>query len=351
MPLLSQVKTQQAQQVNLHAPAPPPELPTICVVIPCYNGMPYLPQALDSALAQTFSPTGILVVDDGSTDASADCVRQYIHKHPDRNIRLLQQANAGEPAARNTGINATTAQWVAMLDTDDWWEPNKLELQLQAAQAAGPQCVLVHTGVIKHFPDGTQTPMDLDGPSRRTGWCTQALLEPTSIGHPSILVRHQAVQKIGGYNPAFRQACDIDLYFRLSAVGTFAFVPQHLLHYRVHAKQMSVSQMNQISFHHRAIRQFFAQHPRIAAEVGDEYIQTAMAEHIAIKLQSLYWKRQLDEFRQLLRYADQHHLDSPNLRQWRRRALWPNWLIHFRDRLSSNPPTPKPASNPTPDSH
>ncbi|MEX0774301.1 MAG: glycosyltransferase family A protein [Phycisphaeraceae bacterium] len=308
----------------------------ISVVIPCYNGMPYLPQALDSALAQTHRPMQIVVVDDGSRDASAATIQRYVLDYPDRRIKLIQQANAGEPAARNAGIRAATAAgaaWIAQLDTDDWWEPRKLEMQLAAAEAAGPDCVLVHTGFVRHHADGPSEPWPMDGAARRTGWCTAALLEPTSIAHPSTMVRSDALSRIGGYDPSFKQACDIDLYFRLSAVGAFAFVAERLLHYRMHPGQMSASQFEQIQYHHRAVRQFFAAHPDIEAKIGPSNVRQALTRHVEMKLESLYWRRRLDDFRNLLEYASEQDLQSATIEAWRRKARWPNWIIRVKDRL------------------
>ena len=306
---------------------------TVSVLVPCYNAQMYLSEALDSALAQTHQPIEIIVVDDGSADDSAQIVRDYAQRYPDRGIQLIQQANAGEPSARNAGIRAATGAWIAMLDADDWWEPPKLEKQLAAAQEAGPQCVLIHTGVVHHFPDGRVERKNLEAPARRTGWCTEALLEPTSIGHPSIIVRRNALEQIGGYDKSFLQACDIDLYFRLSAVGTFAFVPEHLFHYRIHPNQMSASQVDQIGYHHRAARQFFATHPDLANRIGQEKIDAALAKHVSVKLESLYWRRRLPEFRQLLAYAKSHGLNSPEIRAWRRRSLMPDSLVKLKDGL------------------
>ena len=304
---------------------------TVSVVMPCYNGMPYLSEALNSTLAQTHEPVEIIVVDDGSSDDSAECVREYAVRYPDRSIRLITQANAGEPAARNAGIRAAKGRWIAMLDTDDWWEPAKLEKQIEAARQAGPECVLVHTGVLAHLPDGSTSPSNLDAGARRTGWCTEALLEPASIGHPSIMVLTSALKKIDGYDETFRQACDIDLYFRLSAVGTFAFVPECLLHYRKHDKQMSTGQADQIPFHHRAVKQFFDNHPDIASRIGQNRISQALSNHVAVKLESLWWRRNLTDFRKLLGYAQASGLDGPSIEPWRRRAGWPDWLIRFKD--------------------
>ena len=308
---------------------------SVSVVIPCYNGMPYLPSALDSAVMQTHRPAEIIVVDDGSKDDSGAAVEKHAAKYPDHHIKLIRQKNAGEPSARNAGILAATSMWVANLDTDDWWEPNKLALQLQAARSQ-PDCVMVHTGWVYHLPNGRTMHRDFDATSRRVGRCTRALLEPAAIAHPSIMVKREALRKIGGYDPTFKQACDIDLYFRLSAIGAFAFVPEVLLHYRIHAKQMSASQMDQIRFHHRAVRKFFEQHPDALREIGLDTAESALASHVALKLGSLYWKRRLGEFRQLLAFAQEHRLDNADIRQWRRRSRLPDWLILMKDKLTSS---------------
>ncbi len=309
------------------------QVQSVSVVMPCYNGADYIREALDSAMAQTHRPVQIIVVDDGSKDDSAAIVRQYQQRYPDRGIELIQQPNAGEPAARNTGIRASKGDWVAQLDTDDWWEPTKLALQLAAAQAAGPDCVLVHTAVVGHLPDGRLNKPAVVPDSTRVGWCTAALLDAKSIGHPSIMVRRDALEKIQGYDASFKQACDIDLYLRLSVVGTFAYVREYLLHYRYHAKQMSASPVHQIRFHHRAFRKFFDEHPEAGAKIGRDVLEKKLAEHVAVKLQSLWWRRNLPAFRELLAYAEEQKLDNADIQAWRNKARWPNWVIRLKDRV------------------
>jgi glycosyltransferase involved in cell wall biosynthesis len=330
---------------------------TVAVVMPCYNGMPYLMQALESALGQTQRPVAIVVVDDGSRDASAQTVREFAGRYPDRGIRLVQQTNAGEPGARNAGIRAAcdgtmcpAPDWIAMLDSDDWWEPQKLELQLQAARDAGGDCVLVHTAVIAEMPDATKRMPDLSRPVTRIGRCLSALLGPGSIGHPSIMVRRDALEQIGGYDPSFRQACDIDLYLRLSVIGSFAYVAQPLLHYRYHAGQMSASRAVQLGYHVRAVREFFDKRPHLATQIGPERISAALIELVTAKMASAYWHRRLPEFRALLDLARGQDLDSPELRRWRRRALAPDWLIRFKDKLvpDTTAPTADPAAGAQP---
>ena len=97
---------------------------SISVVIPAYNSAAQLARALDSVLAQTRPAEEILVVDDGSTDATAEVARSYGDA-----VRLIAQANAGAAAARNAGIRAARGTWIAFLDADDEWLPDRLALQ------------------------------------------------------------------------------------------------------------------------------------------------------------------------------------------------------------------------------
>ena len=97
--------------------------PTISIVIPLFNKEAYIRRSIDLGFAQTFADFEVIVVDDGSTDDSADIVRRY----SDPRIRLIRQENAGVSAARNRGIAAATTPFVALLDADDEWRPGFLE--------------------------------------------------------------------------------------------------------------------------------------------------------------------------------------------------------------------------------
>ncbi|MAE66316.1 MAG: hypothetical protein CMJ18_18760 [Phycisphaeraceae bacterium] len=307
----------------------------VSVVIPCYNGMPFLPAALDSVITQTYRPAEIIVVDDGSTDESGACVRDYAGRHPDLGIRLIEQANRGESASRNRGITAAGQEWIAQLDADDWWEPDKLASQVAILEA---DTVLAHTGQLTHRSDGGGAdrvePHDLEQGRRRVGRCTKRLVEPDSISHSSILVRRDALNRIGGYDADLQHAVDIDLYFRLSILGTFAFVPRHLVHYRIHDRQTSWNhRLDQVRGHVEVVQRFFAQHPDAAEEVGRDFIDDQLARLLQTKLESFWWNRTLDAFRRLVAFADEHVSDPAMMRPWRRRARYPDWLVHLKDRV------------------
>lgn len=148
-------------------------------------------------------------------------------------------------------------------------------------------------------------------------------------------MRKSALDRIGGYDAEYRQACDIDLYYRLSAVGSFAFVPEYLTHYRIHPGQLSKSPVEQIGYCHRAVRKFFATHPDHLKQIGPERVEAALSGHVAAKLESLYWQRNLAAFRDLLRFAEDQKLDSLAIRRWQAKARWPDWAVRLKDRLGA----------------
>ncbi len=102
---------------------------TVSAVIPAYNAAKYVERAIESVLAQTRKADEIIVVDDGSTDNTADVVRQFGDK-----VKFIRQENAGASVARNTGIEAATSEWISFLDADDEWLPEKLKLQTEHLQ-------------------------------------------------------------------------------------------------------------------------------------------------------------------------------------------------------------------------
>src|SRR5947209_609603 len=112
--------------------------PAVSVIIPAYNYATYLPKAIDSVLKQRFTNYEIIVVDDGSTDNTADLIAKY----GDR-VRYVYQKNAGLPSARNTGIKAARGDYVGFLDADDEWHPNFLQNAMETFARLSPDFVVV----------------------------------------------------------------------------------------------------------------------------------------------------------------------------------------------------------------
>src|SRR5713226_4429936 len=129
---------------------PRSDAPAVTVVIPVYNGANSIARAIASVIAQDFSDFEIVVVDDGSTDATLEVIRPFA-----RQIRLLEQGNAGPAVARNTGIAAARGEYIAFLDADDAWMPAKLGL-LVAVLRRDPSAVLAFSDVVPIDPDDRQ---------------------------------------------------------------------------------------------------------------------------------------------------------------------------------------------------
>jgi glycosyltransferase involved in cell wall biosynthesis len=197
--------------------------PLVSVVIPVHNRPDAVPRAIASVLAQTFQQFEIVVVDDGSTDATCDavsCVR-------DVRVRLIRhKRNRGGSAARNTGIEAARAPFVAFLDSDDEWLPTKLERQLDVFARSPDTLGLVYTGAERVFADGSVSRHT----ARRRGDLTRALLTENVVGETSLgMVRRSALDAIGGFDESLPSCQDLDLWLRLCEQFSADVVPDALV--------------------------------------------------------------------------------------------------------------------------
>ena len=208
---------------------------SISVVIPAYNSAAQLARALDSVLAQTRPAEEILVVDDGSTDATAAMVRGY----GDR-VRLIEQANAGAAAARNTGIRAARGTWIAFLDADDEWLPDRLALQTDILKRH-PKLVWVSGNSISCSCSENRQAIDVPIDKMRELLAGKVFVDDFFVGYlagvrgttDTKLIRREALIEAGLFDPSLKKAEDIDLWWRIAyrhpAVG-FAAEPVAIYH-------------------------------------------------------------------------------------------------------------------------
>jgi glycosyltransferase involved in cell wall biosynthesis len=207
----------------------------ISVVIPAYNSAAHLARALDSVLAQTRPAEEILVVDDGSTDATAEVARSYGDA-----VRLIAQANAGAAAARNAGIRAARGTWIAFLDADDEWLPDRLALQTDILDRR-PALVWV-SGNYTTCSCGEQRQAAFITPQKARAFLTGdrvaadflAVYAEGLSGHTdTMLIRRQVLIEAGLFDPSLIKAEDIDLWWKIAyrhpAVG-FAAEPVAIYH-------------------------------------------------------------------------------------------------------------------------
>jgi len=200
--------------------------PMVSVIMPTYNRVDYLPQTLDSLRAQSLRDYEVLIVDDGSTDDTADLIRA----RPEP-IRYLWQENAGPAAARNRGLKEARGQFVAFLDSDDLWKPRFLEAMTDCLQS-NPDVDVAFCKFVTIDDQGRI----LRGHHKKphAGRITEPLFASTFITTPSILARLRVIRDAGGLNPTLQTNEDYDLWLRLSLHHRFGFVDEPLCLRRSH---------------------------------------------------------------------------------------------------------------------
>jgi glycosyltransferase involved in cell wall biosynthesis len=221
----------------------------VCVVIPAYNAAGFITEALDSVARQSTPADEIVVVNDGSKDATAHVVRRWIAAHPACNVRLVEQVNGGIPVARNAGIRASAGAWIALLDADDLWEQDHLAA-LQTALALAPDAVAAY-GAGRVWSAGVLNPRLYDEfwdhPSRRFGQpiagttCLRIgsaalgrLIQGNFIKPSSLCFSRAAAMRVGLFDESLKVSEDREFLIRLLLDGDFIYTPCPITCYRWH---------------------------------------------------------------------------------------------------------------------
>ncbi|RJY09901.1 glycosyltransferase [Aurantiacibacter aquimixticola] len=214
--------------------APPPPL---SVAMSVYNGERFLAPAIESVLAQSFTSFEFLILDDGSTDASAAIIQRYSAK--DSRIRPILRENRGLVASLNELLGESRAPLVARMDADDICLPDRFAKQIAFLDShAGHGVVGCWSEDIDEFgepwPDaGPDQPTDHEDLLARARQGRQMMI------HPAVMYRREVVLGVGGYHSAFRHCEDYDLWLRLASTTRMANLPERLLRYRHYAGQVS----------------------------------------------------------------------------------------------------------------
>lgn len=198
---------------------------TVTVLTSVYNGMPYLRESIESVRRQTFRDWTLLIVNDGSTDETAD----YLDQLHDPQIRVVHQSNQGLAAALNHGLSLVESEFLARIDADDVMLPTRLEKQLAFLQSH-PRIGLLGTQIApwgeKRVGRGVAIPCDHATIDARI------LQGRHAMCHSSIMCRTALLKQIGGYW-SYRVAQDWDMYLRMAEQAELANLPEVLLHVRI----------------------------------------------------------------------------------------------------------------------
>jgi glycosyltransferase involved in cell wall biosynthesis len=209
------------------------------VVIPTHNRSKFLKVAIQSVLNQTFKNFELIVVDDHSTDDTKQVVSQFFDM-PFSIRYVINDHTKGGAGARNAGIFRAKGEWVAFLDDDDVWLPNKLELQHRKIQEIDDSVCLIYTGYAT-YDFGKMYEIFVYVP-HKAGWIQNDLLCKNYIGTLStVAIRSKLLRQIGGLDERFKAMQDIDLYVEIAGLAKIVFVSRKLAHVRVaHVDRISL---------------------------------------------------------------------------------------------------------------
>jgi glycosyltransferase involved in cell wall biosynthesis len=224
----------------------------VSVIVPTYNRAQFICQGIDSVLAQGFQDFEIIVVDDGSTDNTVEVLQPYYDR-----ITYIYQENQRVSAARNTGIAASHGDYVAFLDSDDLFLPDKLDIQVRVLDEQ-PEVGLVVCGYQYIAEDGHFL-------RESHGWLEYPTITIESIilgglAPPSaVLVRRSWLDHAGGFDPGLSHSEDPDLWLRLALAGCpMVWEPSIVSQYRVHATNLSRAGNAHLDAHRRMLDKVFA---------------------------------------------------------------------------------------------
>lgn len=234
--------------------------PLVSVVVPTYERPEKLARAVDSVLKQHYEQWELLVVNDAPDE---DVV--HILPDDDRITYIRHEENRGAPAARNTGIEASTGEFIALLDDDDAWKPTKLARQLERFDAVGKGCGLVYTGrdIVQ---DGVV--VNSDHPTTE-GWIFEDLLAGNVIASETPLIRSECFDRVGGFDTSFESAQDLDMWLRIAREYKIAVVSESLaIAYRGHGDRISEDMDRKYHGLARLLKKYredFEAHPEVLA--------------------------------------------------------------------------------------
>jgi glycosyltransferase involved in cell wall biosynthesis len=239
--------------------------PLASVIIPAYNAERFLRQAVESALAQTYPNVEVIVIDDGSKDGTRQLADELAKG--DSRLRVITQQNAGVGAARNRGIAEARGEFIAPLDADDFWYPEKLTRQIGELETRGERWGMAYCWSRSVDEEGKISDSLPHWPVE--GDVFQALLYRNIIGNASVpLFRTSALREVGGFRTRAEQAgaqgCeDWDLTLRVAAKYLAVGVPEYLVAYRQIAGTMTSNFVGMANSYESTIRHLKSEHPEI----------------------------------------------------------------------------------------
>ncbi len=225
-------------------------IPTIDVVVPVYNGMPFVERTLKSIVAQTLKPTNIIIVNDGSTDDTFNFLKKFQVEHANFSIHIIDKPNGGHSTATNAGIQVSKSEFVALVDADDLWHPSKLEKQLQIFfQSPFKENLGVVYCNFDSIDENDQplphyNTIKLD-PEFRGRVFEKLITKGCFIAgsNSAVMIRRSIFDELGFFDENLKCGEDWDMWIRISEQYFFDFSPETLTSIRRHQNNLSKQKM------------------------------------------------------------------------------------------------------------
>lgn len=284
-------------------------MPIVSIIIPAYNAAQFIAATLESALAQTLKDTEIIVIDDGSKDGTASVVQAF------PNVRYVRQANGGVSTARNHGAVLAQGQFLAFLDSDDIWHPDKLRQQVQAFEQH-PDSVFCRTAFTYQDEDEQRIRLGAerqDAPHSITPDLLPSFLHPY-FATSTVMVRKSAFDEAGGFDASLRIAEDVDFYLRVLAKHPkMIYMTEALVHKRTVEGSLGDDSASGYVQLLKVYDRFLAQHPQARHVLGESNIARAYHKLHLDLARSHLWKGENKDARRAAWHATRH---GPSSASW-----------------------------------
>jgi len=223
-------------------------MPTVSVILPAYNAAAFIEPTLHSVLNQTYKDFEFIVVDDGSTDAT----RQVLEKYADK-IQYVYKNNGGQSSSRNAGIKIAQGKYIALIDHDDLWLEQKLELQVREIQKSQTVGMVTCGSVLFRGNVDVESEIPRINSKPRQQLIRELLLKNLLGSCSKTLIRTECFRTLGLFDESLRMAEDWDLYLRIAQAYDIRCIEKPLVRYRLHERNFStqsaeVNLSNELAF-------------------------------------------------------------------------------------------------------
>jgi glycosyltransferase involved in cell wall biosynthesis len=280
-------------------------VPKVSVIVPTYNNPAMLVEAVESVLAQTYRDCDLYIIDDGSGPETREALEPYMSK-----LGYIRQENAGPSAARNRGIRESSGEYVAFLDHDDLWLPEKLAAQVEFMDAHPEYPISYHA--VEYF--SAENVRDWPAREGASGDVLAALFKRIFLITLSVMCRRECFEKHGWFDEMLRYAQDYEMWLRMALHCDFGYLDRQLGRYRYHAGQLSWE--NQLAFFTEklAVRERIYADPAAKGRIPRKLYHREISS-VSFKLAKMHLaKGNADEARRLISKSISHRRFEP--RRW-----------------------------------